>query len=235
MIFPKLSSPTLKELFVNEIERMILSGELPVGTRLPSERELAERMQVSRGVVNSGLTEMAKKGFLEIRPRVGALVSDYRRTGTLETLLSIMRYNGGVLRRDEIKSFLEIRLVLETLALNLGVPSMTDEDAAALERRLAACGEARDRREAAAAIFAFHHELCVISGNTILPLIFQSFREPVLKLWERYLSLHGPDRLLSNAREILDLARSGDAPGAVAALKASIDGTIAGNPSIYFD
>jgi DNA-binding FadR family transcriptional regulator len=125
--FPKLSSPTLKELFIREIEKMILSGTLPVGSKLPTERELEKSMQVSRAVINAGLSEMAEKGFIEIRPRVGAFVADYRRKGSVRTLLSIMSYNGGTLRRDELKSLLEIRLVLETLALDLAVQRITAE------------------------------------------------------------------------------------------------------------
>ena len=61
MLFKKLSAPSLKELFVAELEGMILSGKLEIGAKLPPERELAESMQVSRAVVNSGLDEMEKK------------------------------------------------------------------------------------------------------------------------------------------------------------------------------
>ena len=61
MNFQKLATPSLKELFITELETKILSGELPIGTKLPSERELAASMQVSRAVVNSGISEMEKK------------------------------------------------------------------------------------------------------------------------------------------------------------------------------
>jgi len=235
MDFPKLSSPTLKDLFVKELENMILSGKLDVGYRLPPERELAERMQVSRSVVNSGIAEMAKKGFIEVKPRVGAVVSDYRRRGSIDTLLSIMRYNGGTLRRAEIKSFLEVRLTLETLALELAAGKLTGEDLAGLGDRLAACEAATDPGEGAAALFAYHHELCVVSGNTILPLIFYSFREPATGLWERYLTLHGARALLGVTREMHGLIARGDCREALAVLRRSIEGTIEGGASIYFD
>ena len=48
MLFKKLSAPSLKELFVAELEGMILSGKLEIGAKLPPERELAESMQVDR-------------------------------------------------------------------------------------------------------------------------------------------------------------------------------------------
>jgi DNA-binding FadR family transcriptional regulator len=235
MDFPKLSSPTLKELFVREIENMILSGKLTVGYKLPPERELAKSMQVSRAVVNAGIVEMAGKGFVEIRPRVGAFVADYRRRGTVETLLSIMHYNGGTLRKSELKSLLEIRLVLETLAIEQAVPRVGQEELATLNALAGRLGAASGSVPAAQAIFDFHHELCVISGNTLLPLIFYSFREPVLGLWGRYFELHGIDTLHRNTLALLACLERKDAPGAVAALSSSLEKTIAGGVSIYYD
>ena len=69
MEFEKLVSPSLKDLFINHIEAMILSGELQVGQQLPPERQLAQSMGVSRAVVNSGIAELEHRGFLEVRPR----------------------------------------------------------------------------------------------------------------------------------------------------------------------
>ena len=100
MEFAKLSAPSLKDLFVQQLQGMILSDELPMGTQLPPERELAQQMQVSRAVVNGGLAELAQQGFLEVRPRQGTFVADYRRKGNLSTLIAIMEYQGGVLGKD---------------------------------------------------------------------------------------------------------------------------------------
>ena len=52
MAFRELVSPSLTELFVKELEGMILSGELLPGQKLPPEREMAKRMKVSLAVVN---------------------------------------------------------------------------------------------------------------------------------------------------------------------------------------
>ena len=74
MQFQKISTPSLKDLFVRELENKILSGELKIGDKLPSERELAASMHVSRAVVNTGIAELEQKGFLIIKPRVGTFV-----------------------------------------------------------------------------------------------------------------------------------------------------------------
>jgi len=235
MDFPKLSSPTLKDLFIKELENMILSGKLPIGYKLPPERELAADMQVSRAVVNTGIVDMAKKGFVEIKPRVGAFVADYRRHGTVETLLSIMNYNGGILRKPEIKSLLEIRLVMETLAIELAVPRINREEL----DRLKTLGEQLSTTDnpavAAQTVFDFHHELCVISGNVLLPLIFYSFHAPVLGLWERYFRLHGMEPLSESTMEIYRFIEEHDAQGAIRILSESIQNTIAGGASIYYE
>ena len=64
---------------------MILSGELRVGERLPAARDLCVKMDVSRPVISAGLVELEKMGFVEIQPRQGVFVSDYRRRGTMRT------------------------------------------------------------------------------------------------------------------------------------------------------
>ena len=128
MEFQKISSPSLRELFVDQLEHMILSGKLKIGEKLPPERQLAEMMQVSRAVVNSGITELEKKGFLIVKPRSGTYIADYRRKGTIDTLLAIMKYNGGRMRNEEIRSIFEIRIALDSLAAKLCIDRITDEE-----------------------------------------------------------------------------------------------------------
>lgn len=62
MEFQKISSPSLRDLFIEQLEHLILSGKLPVGEKLPPERQLAEMMQVSRAVDNSGTVSWRRKG-----------------------------------------------------------------------------------------------------------------------------------------------------------------------------
>ena len=94
----KKSSGSLKESFVQSIENKILSGELKIGDKLPPEREIVETMGISLTVVNAGIAELAGKGFVEVRPRQGVFVTDYIHKGTMETLVSVMRYNNGIVK-----------------------------------------------------------------------------------------------------------------------------------------
>ena len=71
MAFQALVSPSLTDLFVEQVQGMILSGELKVGEKLPTERELAATMKVSLAVVNGGISRLAARGFVRIAPRKG--------------------------------------------------------------------------------------------------------------------------------------------------------------------
>ncbi len=234
MEFKKLSAPSLKELFIQELESSILSGKLAIGEKLPPERDLAKSMQVSRAVVNAGIAELARKGFLAIRPRIGTFVADYRRNGTLETLISIMNYNGGRLRDEEIRSILELRIALDTMAVELVMAKITDEDIRTLGSYVSQIKEADSPEAAALLSFSFQHELACLSGNTLLPLIFSSFKAVIMTLWERFCRLYGVDELYRNNILLLNCIEERDINKASACVAASINDTISGKRQIYY-
>lgn len=183
MGFNKITALSMTDLFVQQIENMILSGELAVGEQLPPARELAVKMGVSRTVVSAGLVELEKLGFVEIKPRQGVYVCDYRRRGTMETLVAIMRYNGGALRKNEVRSLLETRDAMEVMCMRLVVERAGINELEELAPLLDSIRETNDNDEAAARIFAFHHELAVLSGNVLMPLLYHSFKPQSIYLW----------------------------------------------------
>ncbi|NLJ91233.1 MAG: FadR family transcriptional regulator [Clostridiales bacterium] len=234
MDFTKLKAPTLKELFVRELESMILSGKLKIGEKLPSERVLAEKMQVSRAVVNSGITELARKGFVMVKPRSGVYVTDYRRYGTVETLLSIMNYNGGQLRKDEIRSILEVKMIVDKLAISLSVERITDDDITSLNTYLEdILSDNIDK--AADAVFSFYHEIAMISQNTLLPLIYRSFKIPVNHLWIRFIQKYGNELVYRNAKCVLTALKNRNKEEALACVEEAISSSISGPRQIYDD
>ncbi|MEX1308091.1 MAG: GntR family transcriptional regulator [Eubacteriales bacterium] len=234
MEFSKISAPTLKELFVSNLESMILSGQLPVGTQLPPERELAASMQVSRAVVNAGINELARKGYLVVRPRVGTFVADYRRYGTIETFLSIISYNGGRLRLDEVRSILELRQALDTLAINLCAEHITDAELKKLRESTEAIGQAGSPEEAVGHAFAFQHQLAFFSGNSLLPVIFSSFKSLTRTLWLRFCSLYGIQMLYENTDALCSYLEQRDFSGAIQCLTQTLENSIYGDKQIYY-
>ncbi|MFY9380561.1 MAG: winged helix-turn-helix domain-containing protein, partial [Acutalibacteraceae bacterium] len=116
MRFGEIVAPTIKDLFVEKIEGLILSGRLLPGERMPSERELAQEMKISKTVVHAGMQDLQRMGFIEVVPRQGTFVSNYAETGTLETLNAILKYNGGQFDKVNTESLFEFRLALEGAA-----------------------------------------------------------------------------------------------------------------------
>ena len=229
----KLSSSGLKDTFVQRIQGMILSGELLVGSKLPPERTLAEQMHISRTVVNSGLAELAGQGFLEVRPRQGTYVADYRRCGNLDTLTAAVEHTGGALSRDEIRSIFEVRRALEHLAADRAIRYASNEALERLRVPLARLAAAASDGEAAEAAFTFRHELALAGGNTVLPLIYCSFKEPLVALWVRFCGRYGNLPLVRNAESLYTFLKARDADGAVCWINAYLERMISGSQQIY--
>lgn len=173
-----IRTESLKELFIRRFEELILSGKFPVGQKLPSERELALQLSVSRPVVHEGLVDLAAKGLVTMIPRVGTIVNDYRREGSLAILTSLVNYHRGNLEPGLLISLLEMRLLFEVETARLAAVNRSREQLNSL-RELQREEEAADHRDTEAICkldFDFHHLLALASGNHIYPLLINSFK-----------------------------------------------------------
>ena len=235
MEFQKISSPTLRELFVDQLEHMIISGKLKVGEKLPPERQLAEMMQVSRAVVNSGISELEKKGFLIVKPRSGTFVADYRRVGTIDTLMAIMKYNGGRIRNEEIRSIFDLRMALDSLIAKLCIDHISDEDIALLYEKVEDIRTAENNSDAIRTAFEFQHEFALVSGNTLVPLVFQSFKAPISTMWERFVDLYGVEVLYQRNYKMWTFIKNHDTEGAIQWIESSTEEYKNGDYHIYYD
>ena len=228
----RFSAASIKELFVQKIENMILSGELSVGDRLPPEREIVDTMGVSLTVINSGIAELAAKGFVEVRPRQGVFVTDYIHKGTMETLVSIMRYNNGRLSAREVRSFMDTRIVLERLAIQETVRNAADSDIEELGRFLPMLKKETDSRRFSELVLDYFHEIYSLSGNVLLPLLFHSFREPSISLYERYIRRNSREEVCTCAEEVYAGVVARDADRACRASEKILRRAVTGESSI---
>ena len=195
----KNSVLSVREEFVRTIENKILSGELKIGQRLPPARELCTTMGVSLTSVSTGITELANKGFLEVKPRHGVYVKDYRREATPETFFAILRYNGGNLNAHEIRSFTETRIAADPLVARLVAERAGDEELAELSvlaGRFAACEEIP---EACEAVTALCYRMYQLSDNSILTMMYKTTMEPQKGMYALYFRKNG----LQYAKEIM--------------------------------
>ena len=226
MGFNKINALSLTDLFVQQIENMILSGELAVGEQLPPARELSIRMGVSRPVISAGLVELEKLGFVEVRPRQGVYVCDYRRKGSMETLVAIMRYNGGALRKNEVRSLLETREAMESLCVKLVCERVSTGELEQLSPILDGIRDAKNPEEAAEQTFVFHHELAVLSGNVLMPLLYHSFHPQGVYLWSMYCKRSGIQQLYQIKLSLYSALLNRDVDSAMAQTRAIMQNAI---------
>jgi len=215
MLIGQIEVPTLEELLINKIEQQIFSGRLKPGDKLPSERQLQEETKISRSVVHAGLVKLEKDGFIEIRPRCGAYVTDYRVSGTLDALYARIRHNGGVMTESQINAFFEMRIAIEGVALRKLAENHTDEALSELEAIMAEVNEIAasndpDLEALALCMFRFQRCICSHCDNEFFPLFMNEFKPIILQFWEESINLFGPQKTARLAGKYLGDIKNSD-------------------------
>ncbi len=208
MDFRPIVAPSIRELFIQQLEGAILSGQLKPGDRLPTERELADTMHISKTVVHEGLRELHRLGFLDIASRRGVTVADYAQTGSLETLTAIMDYHGGLPDEKTARSILRLRYYLEAPALRDLAAGHTPGDLETL-RELLRQAQTAPEEELPEALFRYHRGVVFLGGNTITPLLFNAFKKVNLEFWSGYIRSVGREESLRTLDRFTDLIAAG--------------------------
>jgi GntR family transcriptional repressor for pyruvate dehydrogenase complex len=175
---PKLKKQTLVDDFITRFEEMILSGKLSIGEKLPSERDLAARLGVSRPVVHEGLIDLASKGLVTRTPTGGAVINDYRKDGSLSMLTSLLNFQGGLPETRLAQSTLEFRALIEVENARLAALNRSEEQLAGIRAVLEEEQRVRvDEVEAIAQMdFRLHHLIAMATNNIFYPLLLNSFK-----------------------------------------------------------
>ncbi|MGB9662903.1 MAG: FadR/GntR family transcriptional regulator [Moorellaceae bacterium] len=161
------------EEIVRQIKELIGEGNLKPGDRLPSERELAERLGVSRASVREALSALAAMGVIVIRPGEGTFVQTVRNGAIVEPLAMAL-----LLDRQATMELLEAREALESEAAALAARRAYQEEIdklgeiiremeAELEKGL--LGEETDVR--------FHLAIAEAAHNSVLARLMQTVSE----------------------------------------------------------
>ena len=219
MLIGQIEIPTLEELFISKIEQQIFSGRLKPGDKLPSERQLQDETKISRSVVHAGLVKLEKNGLIEIKPRCGAFVTDYRVTGTIDALYALIRHNGGTMTRSQISSFFDLRIAIEGVALRKLAEKHSDAAICELEAIISEAKEISGNPDAdisalASCMFRFQRCIFCHCDNEYYPLFMNEFRPIILQFWEESIHLFGPEKTVRLAGKYLNDIKNGDADGA---------------------
>lgn len=201
----------------NDLIDQILNNKIEVGSKLKSERMLAEEYGVSRTVVREALKSLSNRGFLRIFPGKGAYVhhpGSETITDNLETLRSVENYS--------MSELVEVREELEVIIIRLAVVRATDQQLTELERMYHDIS--RESNDASSFMLLdkkLHHYMYGLANNSVMQILAASLYDSVDNLWFLPRQLY-PDRIREAQKEhlaIIEALKARDADRSEAALR----------------
>jgi len=220
MPFAKLESDGLRKTFVRQIQKMIFSGELKPGERLPPERELASRMGISRSLINAGIMELETQGFVHIIPRKGTIVTDYQAEGTPAILAALMTYDSSRVDFSMFDSLMDTRVLVECEACRLAASRVSGADIAELRKLTAQIGSVRDSKDAVAPMIRLHYCILRYSGNVIFAMSFKGFEQVLISFTTKHFTIEPDLSPVVNAyNTLIDRLEAHDAVGSSAQMR----------------
>ena len=184
---------TAQDLVLSSMREAILTAALPPGTRLRQEK-LAELFGTSRIPVREALRALEYEGLVTSMPRRGFTVTE--------------------LDADDIEEVYDLRILLESHAVRLAVPLLTDEDLQILEELYARMVAAPSGDDQLAAREKFYSRLYSITGRPRLVAQISRLRQEIARSLRWPTLQHAPE----HHERFLDAIRAGDAEGAAALL-----------------
>jgi GntR family transcriptional regulator, transcriptional repressor for pyruvate dehydrogenase complex len=185
---------------IASIKRMIVSGELRPGDRLPREPDLAKRLDLSRNTLREAVRALSLIRVLDVRRGDGTYVTDLDPTTLLETFAFLVDLH----RTDNVLHFFHIRRLLEPEATAIAATAMSDDDAAGLQSHLDAVGDNPDVDDLVANDVVFHRRIAEAAGNPVLTALLDSLTGVTqrARLWRGFAEAGAVERTLTEHRAI---------------------------------
>jgi GntR family transcriptional repressor for pyruvate dehydrogenase complex len=213
-----VSRSSAVDQIADDLREQIVSGSLPRGTKLPSEKELCASYGVSAITVRAALRSLATMNLIEVRHGIGSFVT----VATDELLGSAL---GSIIRIDRIgaSEILAVLGSLNGLAAELAATNATGADLTAMETWLDTVDAGTDIAEVTDALTGFLDALASASGNPLLESLCRFLGARQISLardlahgdFRQWLVLTSHLRQLR--RDIVQRIRNHDAAGARAA------------------
>jgi len=207
------------EEVAKQIERLILK-KLKPGDKLPSERELAEMLQVSRSSIRDAIRGLELMGLVEPRQGAGTIVRELSAESVVNPFANSLKH-----QRDQVSELLDFRKMLEPPLAARAATHATDDEIAEMQEILQrqetkmALGEA-----AIAEDTEFHYSIALASGNTVVLKVLDVVMDLLRDTRERSLQVEGrAQRSLAGHRRILAAIKRRDAESAKAAMRRHVE------------
>lgn len=214
------------EAIAEHIELKLLSGEFPVGARLPSERELMERFSVGRSSVREALFALQKRGLITAAAGTVARAANPSPRILVNELSSIARH---ILSRPEgMRHFQHARALLEVGLAREAARRISPEDLDHLAQALAANEQAiGDPERFQRTDLAFHFSIARSSCNPIFVALHNAMSEWLSE--QRRVTTRGgvqAAQIFLEHKSIYDAIAAHDPPRAAAAMEEHLAGVV---------
>lgn len=166
MPFTKIRPDKLSNSVVRQIELLILRGILRPGERLPAERELAERLGVSRPSLRDAIADLQASGLLATRPGSGIFVADVLGSAFSQGLVRLFASH-----QEAVFDYVSFRRDMEGLAAERAAQYASDTDlkvVGLIFDKMQAAHQKRDPSDEAELDAAFHLSIIEASHNVIM-------------------------------------------------------------------
>lgn len=175
---------TVTQRAIERIKAMIAEGRLEPGQRLPTERDLAAQLGMSRSSMREAIRALTVLGVLEARHGSGIYVTQLEAGDLLETFGVVADLSRG----PQLVELLEVRRVLESTATALAAARITADQLAEVEEHLTAMNATDDPEEILAHDLAFHRVIAGAAGNDTMAAILEglSSRTFRARVWRGY-------------------------------------------------
>lgn len=172
---------------VEQLKDYIISNELEIGQKLPTEKELCAQLAIGRGSLREALRILAATGYVSQQPGRGAFVMRTQEAHHDNDVI-----NWFETHEVQMKDYLEVRAVFEPLATKLAISRCTEADYKKLEgihQRFKEAVEAGDFDHILLEEGNFHDTIIKLSGNELLINISKLMQQPIMNFRYRSLSL----------------------------------------------
>lgn len=155
----KITSPKISELVIESFFEAISQGEIKIGEKLASERELCEKLGISRGSLREGLSILEFLGVISSQGNRKIVTRDYE---VIRNTLEIIKITT---KNDVIHDLIEFRREIELLIIKLACQRATNEDIETIKNSVNLLEEDTDDP---GADYQFHTSLAAASHNSFL-------------------------------------------------------------------
>lgn len=207
---PRIAKKKVSESVLEEIRRMILSGELKEGDKLPNQNEFAAALGVSRPSLREALQILTQAGAIEQKPGVGTVLVS--RTPAL----LIDRVDLPLISDAETTvELMEARRLIEVGMVRLAVARAEEQELEEIGRVLNAMEESAEpsrMKEYVEWDLMYHHLIALSAHNRFVKALFQNIRLAFEQFLKESFSVmpYMLDRSLEDHREIYQALRARD-------------------------